>query len=198
MPSANGWNRNRPGNKRKKRLTARLRRGGHHAAALARRTAGAGATRASGARGEQLREQIRQQLNLILETRENGARADCKYGRRPVRLRQVHPEAGNAGEARQSVDIIWRTRTEIQGGGPCRRSGAATNTTRTPNGGVPVGDYLGLGRMAGTNYGGRTRKNSAVADNSTPSGRQQNRRVELVVSGDPIGAGSSTTGELHH
>jgi outer membrane protein OmpA-like peptidoglycan-associated protein len=33
-------------------------------------------------------------------------------------------------------------------------------------------------------------KQNPVASNDTPVGRQQNRRVELVVSGDPIGIGT--------
>jgi outer membrane protein OmpA-like peptidoglycan-associated protein len=33
-------------------------------------------------------------------------------------------------------------------------------------------------------------KASPVASNDTDSGRQQNRRVEMVVSGEPIGVGS--------
>jgi hypothetical protein len=35
-------------------------------------------------------------------------------------------------------------------------------------------------------------KASPVADNSTPAGRQQNRRVEMIVSGAPIGIDSGS------
>jgi len=36
-------------------------------------------------------------------------------------------------------------------------------------------------------------KNNPVASNATPSGRQQNRRVELVVNGEPIDVNASVT-----
>jgi outer membrane protein OmpA-like peptidoglycan-associated protein len=55
-----------------------------------------------------------------------------------------------------------------------------------------VRDYLveqGVSQGAITAQGfGKTRP---VASNDTPAGRQQNRRVELVVSGAAIGAGQS-------
>ena len=35
-------------------------------------------------------------------------------------------------------------------------------------------------------------KTRPVSDNNTAAGRQQNRRVELVVSGDPIGASAQS------
>jgi outer membrane protein OmpA-like peptidoglycan-associated protein len=35
-------------------------------------------------------------------------------------------------------------------------------------------------------------KSNPVASNDTESGRQQNRRVEMVVSGEPIGIGTDS------
>lgn len=46
-----------------------------------------------------------------------------------------------------------------------------------------VAQGVSLGNIAATGYG----KNNPVADNNTPQGRAQNRRVQLVVSGDAIG-----------
>jgi len=39
-------------------------------------------------------------------------------------------------------------------------------------------------------------KSSPVATNDTPEGRQQNRRVEMVISGDAIGTGSANTASV--
>jgi outer membrane protein OmpA-like peptidoglycan-associated protein len=50
-----------------------------------------------------------------------------------------------------------------------------------------VGQGVSQGNIAATGYG----KNNAVADNNTASGRAQNRRVQLVVSGDAIGVHES-------
>jgi outer membrane protein OmpA-like peptidoglycan-associated protein len=50
-----------------------------------------------------------------------------------------------------------------------------------------VGQGVSQGNIAATGYG----KNNPVADNNTASGRAQNRRVQLVVSGDAIGVHES-------
>ncbi|MEI9971576.1 MAG: OmpA family protein [Ignavibacteriota bacterium] len=62
------------------------------------------------------------------------------------------------------------------------------NMTLSQNRATAVQDYLvqqGIpaASLTAVGYG----KASPVASNDTDSGRQQNRRVEMVVSGDPIG-----------
>jgi outer membrane protein OmpA-like peptidoglycan-associated protein len=54
--------------------------------------------------------------------------------------------------------------------------------------GESVRDYLVAQGMAGSAVSSKGfGKNQPVASNETASGRQQNRRVELVISGDVIG-----------
>ena len=55
--------------------------------------------------------------------------------------------------------------------------------------GTAVRDYLTREGMASTSVTARGfGKTQPVASNETAKGRQQNRRVELVISGDVIGA----------
>jgi hypothetical protein len=46
-----------------------------------------------------------------------------------------------------------------------------------------VGQGINMNSVTSQGFG----QNSPVASNSTASGRQQNRRVQMVVSGEPIG-----------
>ena len=58
-----------------------------------------------------------------------------------------------------------------------------------------VRDYLGSQSVAQANMTSQGfGKSHPIADNSTNSGRAQNRRVELVVSGDAIGIQESAPG----
>jgi outer membrane protein OmpA-like peptidoglycan-associated protein len=66
-----------------------------------------------------------------------------------------------------------------------------------------VRDYLvQQGISADTIVASGFGKTAPVASNDTPEGRQQNRRVELVLSGDAIGdlsgGGSSETASTRH
>lgn len=61
---------------------------------------------------------------------------------------------------------------------------------------MTVRDYLvqqgiNLNNVTAQGFG----ENNPVASNATAAGRQQNRRVEMVVSGEPIGDVASAQGE---
>jgi outer membrane protein OmpA-like peptidoglycan-associated protein len=138
----------------------------------------------------QLREQLRQQLNVILETRETARglivnMSDVlfdtgKYTLKPGAREKLAKISGIV-LAHQGLKLQVEGHTDSVGGDEFnqrlseQRAGA-------------VRDYLvqqGVPQDAITAQGfGKTRP---VASNDTAAGRQQNRRVELVVSGDVIG-----------
>jgi outer membrane protein OmpA-like peptidoglycan-associated protein len=76
--------------------------------------------------------------------------------------------------------------------------GDAMNQTLSENRASSVRDYLVLQGVSGNSVSAEGFGNSLpVASNDNSSGRQQNRRVELVVSGDVIGSPvQATTGSL--
>ncbi len=138
----------------------------------------------------QLREQLRQQLNVILETRETARglivnMSDVlfdtgKYTLKPGAREKLAKISGII-LAHQGLKLQVEGHTDSVGGDEFnqrlseQRAGA-------------VRDYLvqqGVPQDAIAAQGfGKTRP---VASNDTAAGRQQNRRVELVVSGDVIG-----------
>ena len=139
----------------------------------------------------QLREQLRQQLNLILETRETARglivnMSDVlfdfgKYTLKPGAREKLAKISGII-LAHPGLKLAVEGHTDSVGGDEFnqRLSEQRANAVR---------DYLvqqGVAQDSITARGfGKTRP---VATNDTPAGRQQNRRVELVVSGDVIGA----------
>ncbi len=172
-----------------------------HAAALAQQQQAQAQLEQAEREKAQLREQIRQQLNLILETRETARglivnMADVlfdsgKYTLKPG-TREKLAKIGGILLAHPGLKLEVEGHTDSVGSDEYNQklSEQRANSVR---------DYLVSEGLAGDSItAAGLGKTSPVADNSTPSGRQQNRRVELVVSGDPIGAGSSTTGELSH
>jgi outer membrane protein OmpA-like peptidoglycan-associated protein len=139
----------------------------------------------------QLREQLRQQLNLILETRETARglivnMSDVlfdsgKYTLKPG-AREKLAKIGGIILAHPGLKLEVEGHTDNVGSDKYnqRLSEERANSVR---------DYLvsqGVSADSVTALGlGKTRP---VTDNSTAAGRQQNRRVELVVSGEAIGA----------
>ena len=138
----------------------------------------------------ELREQLREQLNVILETRETARglivnlsdvlfdfnKATLRPGAREKLARiagivQSHP--GLEMEAEGHADSIG---TDNYNQRLSEQRAASVRAFLIEQGIAP--------ETVGTAGFGESRP---VATNETPEGRQQNRRVELVVSGEPIG-----------
>ena len=138
----------------------------------------------------QLRERLRQQLNLILETRESARGlivniSDVlfdfnKYTLKPG-AREKMAKVSGILLAYPGLKIQVEGHTDSVGGDEYNQrlseQRAATVRDYLTAQGVPSGSVTAVG------FG----KAQPVASNDTAAGRQQNRRVELVVSGEPIG-----------
>jgi outer membrane protein OmpA-like peptidoglycan-associated protein len=141
-----------------------------------------------------LKEQLRQQLNMILETRStarglivqmNDVLFDtAKYTLRPAAREKLAKIAGIL-LAHPSLKLEVEGHTDSVGG-------EDYNQRLSEQRAATVRDYLVQNGIAMNNVSaigfGKTRP---IASNDTSAGRQQNRRVELVVSGEEIG--TSTT-----
>ncbi len=138
----------------------------------------------------ELRERLRQQLNLILETRETArglivnlsdvlfdtARADLKPGAREKLSRVVGIVLSHPG-----------LRMEVEGHTDSVGSDSY-NLRLSERRAASVRSYLVTAGVAPSAVATSGRgEASPVASNATAAGRQQNRRVELLVSGEPIG-----------
>jgi outer membrane protein OmpA-like peptidoglycan-associated protein len=138
----------------------------------------------------ELRARLREQLNVILETRET-ARGLI------VNLSDVLFDTGSANlkpGAREKLAkvagiILAHPGLEMAVEGHTDNVGSASyNQQLSERRADSVRDYLvrqGIGpsAVATSGFG----EEQPVATNDTAAGRQQNRRVELVVSGEPIG-----------
>jgi len=138
----------------------------------------------------QLRERLRQQLNLILETREsarglivniNDVLFDFnKFTLKPGAREKLAKVAGIV-LAYPGLKIQLEGHTDSVGTDEYNlklsdeRAGAVRDYLVSQS--VPITNLTAVGLGKG----------SPVASNDTAAGRQQNRRVEMVVSGDPIG-----------
>lgn len=139
----------------------------------------------------QLREQLRQQLNVILETRETARgliinMSDVlfdsgKYSLKPGAREKL---------AKVSGIILAHPGLNLQIEGHTDSIGSDLyNQHLSEQRADSVRDYLvAQGLTSETISAVGLGKIDPVATNSTAAGRQQNRRVELVVSGEPIGA----------
>jgi outer membrane protein OmpA-like peptidoglycan-associated protein len=139
---------------------------------------------------DQLRQQLLQQLNMVLETRETARGLivnmsdvlfdTAKYTLKPGAREKLSKIAGIV-LAHPGLTLEVEGHTDTVGGDEY-------NQRLSEQRAAAVRDYLvqqGLNAASITARGfGKTQP---VADNSTAAGRQRNRRVELVVSGDIIG-----------
>lgn len=142
----------------------------------------------------QLREQLRQQLNVILETREtvrgliiNMSDVLFDSGRYSLKpgAREKLAKVSGIILAHPGLNLEIEGHTDSVGSDEYNQhlSEQRANSVR---------DYLvAQGLSGGTISAVGLGKADPVTTNSTPSGRQQNRRVELVVSGEPIGASAA-------
>jgi outer membrane protein OmpA-like peptidoglycan-associated protein len=145
---------------------------------------------AARAREAQLREQLRQQLNSILQTREtprglvvNLSDVLFATGRYDLKQDTQLKLARIAGIFLAHPDLRVQVEgyTDNVGGGQYNQklSEQRANTVQS----FLISQGLSPQNVSAIGYG----MANPVADNSTAAGRQQNRRVEIVVSGPSIG-----------
>jgi outer membrane protein OmpA-like peptidoglycan-associated protein len=142
----------------------------------------------------QLRDQIRQQLNSILETRETARGLIVNMSDVLFDFGQYTLKPGAKEKlAKISGIVLGHPGLNLQIEGYTDSVGTdEVNQKLSEQRAGTVRDYLvaqGLQSNAITAQG--FGKSQPVATNNTASGRQQNRRVELVVSGSPIGTGAA-------
>ena len=147
-----------------------------------------------------MRTRLSEQLNLILETRDSArglivSMSDVlfdtgKYSLKPGAREKLAKVAGIL-LAYPGLDIAVGGYTDNVGGD-------SMNQTLSENRAGSVRDYLVQEGVATNSVSAQGFGNTLpVASNDNASGRQQNRRVELLVSGDAIGTPvNATTGSL--
>jgi outer membrane protein OmpA-like peptidoglycan-associated protein len=143
-----------------------------------------------------MRAQLLDQLNKVLETRDSArglivSMSDVlfdtgKYSLKPGAREKLAKVAG--------ILIAYPGLNIEVGGYTDNVGGDQMNQTLSENRAGSVRDYLvaqgvGTGSVSAKGFG----NTSPVASNENSSGRQENRRVELVVSGDVIGPQANTT-----
>jgi outer membrane protein OmpA-like peptidoglycan-associated protein len=138
----------------------------------------------------ELRSQLLQQFNLILETRDTARGLivnmsdvlfdTAKYSLRPLAREKLAKLTGII-LGHPGLRLAVEGHTDSVGG-------EAYNQLLSEQRGSAVRDYLTQGGMAGNAVTSRGfGKTQPVGSNDTAAGRQQNRRVEIVVSGEIIG-----------
>jgi outer membrane protein OmpA-like peptidoglycan-associated protein len=142
-----------------------------------------------------LRERLRQQLNLILETRESARGlivniSDVLFDFNKYTLKPGAREK----MAKVSGILLAYPGLKIQVEGHTDSVGSDEyNMKLSQQRADSVRDYLvAQGVPAGMVTAKGFGESQPVASNDTAAGRQQNRRVELVVSGEPIGVDTIT------
>ncbi len=147
-----------------------------------------------------MRTRLSEQLNKVLQTRDSArglivSMSDVlfdtgKYSLKPGAREKLAKVAG--------ILLAYPGLNIEVGGYTDNVGGDAMNQTLSENRAGSVRDYLVQQGVASTSVSARGFGNTlAVASNDNASGRQQNRRVELLVSGEAIGNPvNATTGSL--
>jgi len=143
----------------------------------------------------QLRERLRQQLNTILETQETARGlivniSDVLFDFNKYTLKPTAREK----MAKVSGILLAYPGLKIQLEGHTDSIGSDEyNMMLSQQRADAVRNYVtGQGVPASTVTAAGLGKSNPVASNDTAAGRQRNRRVEMVVSGEPIGIGELT------
>jgi outer membrane protein OmpA-like peptidoglycan-associated protein len=164
------------------------------AAESARLAAEANASKAEREKAE-LRDQLRQQLNQILETRESARGLIVNLSDVLFDTGSANLKSGAREKLAKVAGILLSHRgLKLQVEGHTDSVGSTDYNQRLSESRAgSVRTYLVEQGIASNNVGtagfGET---MPVASNDTVTGRQQNRRVELIVSGDAIGTTAST------
>jgi len=143
----------------------------------------------------QLRERLRQQLNMILETRETARGLIVNISDVLFDFNKYTLKPGAREKlAKVSGILLAYPSLKMQVEGHTESIGSDEyNQKLSEQRAYTVRDYLvsqGVAANAVSAIG--LGKGNPVASNDTAAGRQQNRRVELVVSGEAIGIGDVT------
>ena len=147
---------------------------------------------------EELRQRLQQQLNSILQTRDSARGLIVNMSDVLFDLNKYTIKPGAREKlAKVSGILLAYPGLKVQVEGYTDSTGTPEYNQRlSENRAMTVRDYL-VGQ--GINMNGVTAQgfgpNSPVATNATAEGRQQNRRVQLVVSGEPIGDVASAQGQ---
>ena len=142
-----------------------------------------------------LRERLRQQLNLILETQETARGLIVNISDVLFDFNKFTLKPGAREKlAKVSGILLAYPGLQIQLEGHTDAVGSEEyNQKLSEDRASSVRDYVvGQGVPAGTVTAKGFGKTQPVASNDNAAGRQKNRRVEMVVSGEPIGIGSMT------
>jgi outer membrane protein OmpA-like peptidoglycan-associated protein len=139
---------------------------------------------------KELRAQLVQQLNMILDTRETARGlvvniSDVLFDTGQYTLKPIAREK----LARLSGIVLAHPGLRLEAEGHTDSVGSdALNQQLSEKRAMTVRDFLAVQGIAMTSLGARGfGKTMPVSTNDTPSGRQLNRRVELIVAGDVIG-----------
>lgn len=146
---------------------------------------------------EALRQRLQQQLNTILQTRDSARglivnMSDVLFDTGKYTLKPGAREK----LAKVSGILLAYPGLKVQVEGYTDSTGSPEfNQRLSEQRAMTVRDYLtaqgiNMNSVTAQGFG----ENDPVASNSTASGRQQNRRVQMVVSGDPIGDVASAQG----